>query len=173
MTHQGEVPSVNFWSLSDKKDTSKFCCGEKAVNDFFRKDAWKFHKRTSHRVTCTSVANSDGVAGFYSLASVTEEIRKLPGNYARLGQSGEFPCLQLAWMGVQRPLQKSNIGIAMLGKIVSTFAKVGEQIGLPHLIVFPINEDVKRFYKKMDFEEYDGGTKMFLSLQIARDAVRE
>ena len=172
MTHQGEVPSVDFWSLTDKTDTTKFCCGEKQVNDFFRSDAKKFHRRTSHRVTCASVAGNGSIAGFYSLASVTEEIKKLPGNYARFGQGGEFPCLQLAWIGVQRSMQKSNIGLAMLGKIVSTFAEVGMQIGLPHMIVVPINEDVKRFYRKMDFEEYDGGKRMFLSLQIARDATR-
>lgn len=172
MTHQREVPSVNFWPLSNKRDTKKFCCGEKSVNDFFLNDAWKFHNRTSHRVTCASLKDGKAVAGFYSLASVTEEIRKLPGNYARFGQSGEFPCLQLAWIGVQRPLQKANIGIAMLGRIVETFANVGMQIGLPHLIVVPINQDVKRFYKKMDFEEYDGGKRMFLSLQIAHDATR-
>lgn len=171
MTHQGEVPSVQFRSLANKADTSDFCCGEKAVNDFFRKDAWKMHGRATHRVTCASLPGSNAIAGFYSLACVTEQVTKLPGAYAMFGGKGEFPCLQLAWMGVRRNMQKGKIGTAMLGKIVVTFAEVGELIGLPHLIVVPINDDVKRFYRTMGFEEYDGGARMFLPLQLARSAI--
>jgi|GEM_PF-2917611 len=68
-------------------------------------------------------------------------------------------------------MQGARIGLAMLGRVVTLFAEFGSEIGLPHLIVVPISEDVKRFYRKMGFEDYDGGSRMFLPLQVARAAV--
>jgi GNAT superfamily N-acetyltransferase len=173
VTHQGAVPSLEFWPLTKNASKASFGCGEKQVDDYFRKHAWKSHERTTHRVTCCALPGvSKAAAGFYSLACVTEEIGKLPGHYyAAFGSSKLFPCLQLAWMGVHKPMQGSKIGLKMLGRVVETFAKVGTEIGLPHLIVVPINDEVNRFYSKMDFEEYDKGERMFLPLQVARDAI--
>jgi GNAT superfamily N-acetyltransferase len=123
-------------------------------------------------VTCASLAGSKAAAGFYSLGCVTEEVRKLPGtSYAPFGGSQLFPCLQLAWIGVHKPMQGAQIGLRMLGRIVTTFAQIGREIGLPHLIVIPINDDVKRFYAKMGFEEYDSGDRMFLPVQTACEVV--
>lgn len=172
MAPQGVAPPLDFWSLTKAASQATFGCGEKQVDDYFRDQAWKQHERTTHRVTCCSTLSNPSAAGFYSLACITEEIRKLPGHhYAMFGQSRYFPCLQLAWIGVHRPMQGARIGLAMLGRVVTLFAEFGSEIGLPHLIVVPISEDVKRFYRKMGFEDYDGGSRMFLPLQVARAAV--
>jgi GNAT superfamily N-acetyltransferase len=172
VAHQGEVPSLDYWPLTKEASKASFECGEQQIDAYFKKDAWKQHDRAVHRVTCASLPGSDTAAGFYSLACITEEVRKLPGHhYAPFGGSQLFPCLQLAWIGVHRPMQGAQIGLRMLGKVVTTFATIGSQIGLPHLILLPINDDVKRFYKKMGFEEYDKGERMFLPLQTACEVV--
>lgn len=169
MTHLGEVPSLAYWPIKKKTAKTDFGCGEKQIDDYYRKDAWKYHASARHRVTCCSVNDVESAAGFYALACITEEIKKLPGNsILQFGQSPYFPCLQLAFMGVHKPMQRARIGLTMLGKIVTTFAEVGDTIGLPHLIVIPVNADVKLFYSKMGFEEYDKGARMFLPLQTAK-----
>ena len=170
MTHQGEVPSLDYWPLTKEATKAAFGCGERDIDNYYRKDAWKFHESARHRVTCCGLVGSSSAAGFYALTCVTEEIKKFPGStLVSFGQSPYFPCLQLAWIGVHRPMQGAKIGFRMLGKIVTTFAEVGEAVSLPHLIVIPISENVKRFYRKMGFEEYDKGERMFLPLQVAQD----
>jgi hypothetical protein len=59
----------------------------------------------------------------------------------------------------------------MVGRVVSLFAQIGPQIGLPHLIVLPLKPDLIPFYKDLGFEPYDNGSRMFLPVQSAIDAM--
>lgn len=145
-----------------------FNCGSQEVNNYLRKDAWKFHDRRSHRVTYAHLLDDAGPAGFVALACVTEEVRKLPHtHFHRFGIPSHFPCLQLVWLGVKTQHQGQKIGTRLVGKAIETFAMVGEKIGLPHLVLVPISDDVKPFYRRLGFVEYDGGSRMFLPLQTA------
>ncbi len=60
----------------------------------------------------------------------------------------------------------------MVGRVVSLFAEIGPLIGLPHLIVVPLSRDLVPFYRELGFEEYDNGSRMFLPIQSALDAVQ-
>jgi len=63
----------------------------------------------------------------------------------------------------------------MVGRAIRTFAQVGPEIGLPHLIVVPDPDDHDRlsnFYGNLGFASYRGGEAMFLDLQSAVEAVR-
>lgn len=170
MTHQGAVPRVEFRQLARSACKKGFTCGAREVDDYLRKQAWDAHKRGSHRVTSVHLGGNDAPVAFYSLACVTEQIGKLGGAYHLFGGADHFPCLQLVWLGVHTQFQGKQIGKRLVGRVIETFAAVGEQIGLPHLVLVPISDDVKEFYRALGFVEYDGGTKMFLPLQTAIDA---
>lgn len=133
------------------------------------------HQRGVHRVTYARMRGDThlGVCGFYSLASVTELASKIKTNYHLFGHADRFPCLQLVWIGVLRELRGGDVGAALMGQVIQTFAEVGMKIGLPHLILVPINPEVKKFYRDYGFSDYDGGTKMYLPLQTALEAVIE
>lgn len=167
MTHQGEVPKIEFKKLVKAACNRDFTCGERDVDKYFRKHAWDAHDRGSHRVTYSHLPTAEHPIGFYSLASVTEEIGKLPGQYWRFGGGDRFPCLQLVWLGVHRRFHGKKIGTRLVADVIATFAEVGERVGLPHLVLVPISEDVKPFYRELGFTEYDEGRKMFLPLQSA------
>jgi len=172
LTHLGEVPSVQFKPLNHAACKTRFTCGAKDIDKYLANDAWKQHSRGTHRVTYCHLTASSAPAGFFTLACVTEEIRKIKGAYHPFGGSDRFPCLQLVWLGVHSNLQGQKIGKLMLAQAIATFARVGEQIGLPHLVLIPISDEVKPFYAKLGFREYDGGQRMFLPLESAIEAFR-
>jgi GNAT superfamily N-acetyltransferase len=70
-------------------------------------------------------------------------------------------------MAMHSDLQREGYGTIVLGEIVRVFAEVGSAIGMPAMILTPINEDAKRFYKRLGFEPYDRGQRMFLGLEAA------
>jgi GNAT superfamily N-acetyltransferase len=167
LTHQGAVPSIGYKPLNKAACQSQFKCGATSIDKYFAREAWKQHTGGVHRVTYGHLEGSTAPAAFFSLACVTEEISKLKGPYHPFGGADRFPCLQLVWLGVHKALQGQKIGSLMVGKVVEIFANVGAQIGLPHLVLVPISEDVKPFYLSLGFREYDDGKRMFLPLQSA------
>lgn len=163
------MPSIHFKPISKAACQTRFTCGATSIDKYLAKEAWKQHTTGVHRVTYGHLENSAAPAAFFSLACVTEEISKLKGTYHPFGGADRFPCLQLVWLGVHRKLQGQSIGKLMVGKAIKIFAEVGEQIGLPHLVLIPISDEVKPFYKSLGFREYDGGQRMYLPLQFAME----
>lgn len=170
MAQEGDAPKVEFRELTKAATKGGFACGAREVDTYFRKEAWGLHDRGAHRVTCAHLAGNDQPVGFYSLGCVTERIDLLKGHYLRFRGAEHFPCLQLAWIGVQRPFQGRSIGKLMVGEAIATFAEVGRMIGIPQLILAPLSEEVKPFYSALGFVEYDNGKHMYLPLQAAIEA---
>jgi hypothetical protein len=111
--------------------------------------------------------------GFYSVASVAEEVRNLPGRYHGFGRGEYFPCLQLVYLAVHGPQKGRGIGLSMAGAVTELFAQVGPLIGIPHLILVPINDEVIPFYEnQLGFTCYMNRSRMYLPLQAALDAAR-
>jgi len=161
------VPRIEFRELRKSACSRGFACGESDIDRYLEKEAWKAHKNGLHRVTCSHLEGNGHPAGFYALASVTEEIGKLPGQYHLFGGADRFPCLQLVWLGVHGRFQGQKIGKRMVARVINTFAEVGQRIGPPHLVLIPISDEVKPFYRDLGFTEYDNGSRMFLPLQTA------
>ena len=72
-------------------------------------------------------------------------------------------------MAMSTPFQRQpeEYGTQVLGEVVRIFAEVGTAIGLPAMILTPINSDAARFYARLGFEAYERGSRMFLPLQTA------
>jgi GNAT superfamily N-acetyltransferase len=155
--------------------TREFTCGEDEIDRWFRNEALADHERGTILTTCAYLPGVASPAGFYSLASVAEEVSQLPGHdYHRFGKGEHFPCLQLVYLAVHRRYQRRGIGTSMVGAVLELFAEIGPKIGLPHLILVPINDDVISYYQdQLGFEPYHKDTRMFYPLQAALQAVQE
>lgn len=161
---------LSYQPIDEETDTKGFCCGERELDRFFARKAKKQHERGTILTTCAYLPGIAPPIGFYSIASVAEEVVNLPDlPYHRLGEIEHFPAMQLVYLAVQRPHQGRGIGAAMAGAVIELFADVGQRIGLPHLILVPINEEVIPFYQDLlGFSCYKERGRMYLPL---RDAV--
>jgi hypothetical protein len=162
---------IEYHSLTAETIRDGFSCGDAEIDKWFRNKSLSSHTTRKHLVTCASFADEPAnVIGFYALSTVVEEVSKLPGvPFFPLNTSRFFPCLQLVYMAMRTDLQRheDSHGTAVLGEVVRTFAEIGEQIGMPAMILTPMNADASRFYKRWGFAPYDKNTKMFLPLKTA------
>lgn len=52
-----------------------------------------------------------------------------------------------------------------MGDALRQFAEIGAATGMPAMVLTPLNTDAARFYSRLGFAPYDGGTRMFLPLK--------
>jgi GNAT superfamily N-acetyltransferase len=171
----GELPPLEFGHVHRTTNCGGFRCISRDINMWFQRRALKEHSEGLVTVTCAFEAGRlKRPLGFYALATVAEEVRSLPGRYFPYRGGDHFSALQLAWLATDNGFTRRGLGELMVGKVIRTFASVGPQIGLPHLIVIPDRDDherLSRFYSRLGFAPYRGGESMFLPLQSAVEAV--
>ncbi|MEC7819198.1 MAG: GNAT family N-acetyltransferase [Pseudomonadota bacterium] len=153
---------------------SAFVSGDGEIDSWLRKKSHRDHAARKHIVTCARLDGEKDVIGFYALSTVVESVKSLPGvGFFTFGSDSYFPCLQLVYLAVDQPHQRKNHGTIIMGQLIRDFAEIGKIIGLPAMIVLPLNADAKRFYERLGFEPYPNGRKMFLPLQSAIATVEE
>lgn len=60
----------------------------------------------------------------------------------------------------------------LAGAVIGLFADVGQRLGIPQLILVPINDEVIPFYQdRLGFSCYRDRSRMYLPLQVAVDAM--
>lgn len=151
----------------------RLVCGEGEIDKWFRNKAWSDHEIGKHITTCARFDPDDDVMGFYTLSTVVEDAKNLPGMpFFSLG-GNHFPCLQLVYLAVDKPHQRQGHGRAIIGELILKFAQVGDAVGIPAMIVAPINDDAKRLYVDMGFEPYSRHGRMFMPLKTAVATLRE
>lgn len=161
---------LDFRELCGATARHKFKCGDAEIDKWWLRDAWKHHEARKHITTCArQTAQSDPV-GFYTLSTVTEDIRDLPGvSIFSLGHN-YFPCLQLVYLAVDAPYQNVGIGSAMIIRLTMQYADIGQAVGIPAMIVTPVNESAKRLYLRFGFESYPRHPRLFMPLRSAVEA---
>jgi len=164
---------LSYRPIDEETITKGFSCGEQEIDRFFVQDALAEHKLGTIKTTCAYLPGIASPVGFFALASVCEETTQLPGKYHNLGSPRVFPCLQMVFLAVHTRNQGKGVGSSMGGAVISLFAELGPKIGLPHLILVPINDEVVPYYEeKLGFTCYRNRSRMFLPLQSALDAIQ-
>jgi GNAT superfamily N-acetyltransferase len=169
-----ELPPLRYASLEPGHNCAGFKCTNREITQWVRKEAHKRHSDGSVRVTCAVPEGSTRPIGIYALATVAEDVSNLPGIYHIFRASNYFSALQLVWLATDKGFTGRGLGKTLVGQVILKFVDIGSQIGLPHLIVTPAQQDKEEltdFYGELGFTPYNDGESMFLSLQAAQHAV--
>lgn len=161
--------SLGFRPLCGDTARHEFACGDSEIDKWFRLKALDDHNSYKHLVTCVR-HDDDGekILGFYALSAVTESARQLSGVKGfMLGGGADFPCLQLVYLAVRKGSQNEGYGTAIIGDVIRCFAEIGKLIGIPAMIVTPLNADARRLYERLGFEGYGRNGRLYLPLQSA------
>lgn len=165
---------LNFRPLCDGTARTTFICGDAEIDKWFRNKSLNDHTSYKHIVTCVREDGTEDVLGFYALSAVTENAKSLPSvSYFPFEPGLGFPCLQLVYLAVRNDRQNTGVGTTVMGDIIRSFARVGEIIGLPAMIVTPLNDDAARLYLRLGFEPYGKMKRLFMPLQVALEAVSQ
>lgn len=145
-----------------------FCCGDSEIDKWFRNTSLRDHEQRKHITTCVRFAADEPVAGFYALSTIAENARKLPDvQYYPFEGNLHFPCIQIVYLAMRQEHQEQGHGTGVLVHLIRRFAELGEMIGMPAMIVTPLNDRVRGLYTRMGFIPYPHGSRMVISLRAA------
>lgn len=171
------LPPVRFEPLNEGHNCGGFSCTNPEITNWVQNSAHRDHAKGGVRVTCAFFEGQNRPVGVYALATVAEAVENLPGYFYHRFRSGQyFSALQLVWLATDRGFTGRGLGKLMVGHAIRRFADIGTQIGIPHLILIPADQDKERlteFYAGLGFSQYSDGAGMFLSLQSVRDAIEK
>lgn len=158
--------------LLDKMHNRKdFDCGKDLLNNYLKTQANLDVKRklSACFVLIDSVTNS--IQGYYTLSnnsiplnSFSEQIQNiLPKSYQSI------PTTLLGRLAIEKRFQGSGFGKILLIDALKRSYGISHQVGSFGVIVDPIDNEARAFYKKYDFIELPDSKKMFIATQTLKE----
>jgi len=148
-------------------DKQAFVCGKAALDDYIHKQANQDVKRRICRVFVATVgASSRGIAGYYTLSSLSINLEQLPASLARKLPRHPIPAALLGRLAVAQTAQGRGIGRMLLADALKRSLSVSEQIGIYALVVDAIDDQAQGFYQQFGFSLMESsGRRLFLPLK--------
>lgn len=139
--------------LEDSHEVSEFSCGEPALDDWLRKYALANQAAHSTRTFVVTDIGAKRVWGYYSLtvASIQRaEVHK--AGRAGMPPAYDVPAVLLARLARDEKKRYAGLGELMLADAVLRTVSMAEHAGVRLLAVHALNERVRQWYLKMDFQ---------------------
>lgn len=163
------------YPLADSHDTSRFDCGNAALNDWIRTTAAKSEGRSAR---CTVVCEGESVAGYYALATGAvahdgsgPRTQRAP-RVLRAKLPDLTPVIVLARLAVDKAWQGRGIGKGLLKDALARTLAASRIIGARAVIVHAIDDEAVRLYAAYGFRPFPGETRMmFLAMETVVRAV--
>ena len=158
--------------LLDKKHNRKdFDCGKELLNDYLKTQARQDVKRKLSACFVLADSETKVIQGYYTLSnnsiplsSFSEQIQnKLPKSYKSI------PTTLLGRLAIDKKYQGNGIGKILLIDALKRSYGISNEIGSFGIIVDPIDDEAKGFYKKYDFIELPDSGKMFIATQTLKE----
>jgi GNAT superfamily N-acetyltransferase len=137
--------------LTAELDTSDFCSGKSALDDWLKKYALQAASSGTAR-TFVVVNRKQQIVAYYSLSmgqiaqqEGTDRIRKGTGRHP-------IPVIVLARLAVDKDLQGRGLGKAMLRDAVMRCANISGEVAFRAIITHPLDDEARKFYEKFGFE---------------------
>lgn len=159
--------SYNTEPLSSSHKKKNFCCGKTLLDNYLHTQAKQDMKRKLS--VCFILADDqNNVQGYYTLSNasiqrerLSDEMRaKLPPSYTNL------PTTLLGRLAVDNSCMGRGLGETLLvDALKRAYDTSVTSIGSMAVIVDPIDEDAKGFYRKYGFIPLPDSGKMFLPME--------
>ena len=159
-----KLPESYRWErLKQHHPRRQFNSGQPEVDDWLRAKAWQHMKK--HLSVTKVLLNEDGrIAGYYTLATGQVDFVDLPVGVSRRLPRRSLPVAILAWLGVSTGHQGQGLGRILLAQALRDCYEASDTFAFVAIILDCLNDDVKRFYQKWDFQELPGHPyRLFLS----------
>jgi len=157
--------------LEKRHPRARFRSGVAEVDRWLARNALQ-HQKKRLSVTRALLDESDGIAGYYTLATGQVSFGDLPPDISGKLPKRNLPVALLAWLGVASSYQGRGIGSRLFAQALNDCHSAGETFAFVAVIIDCLNDDAKRFYQRWDFEEMPGHPyRLFLSARLLEKLV--
>ncbi len=135
--------------IADHHDRDRFDSGRPLLDDWLRRRALA---NQASGATRTFVATTnDRVVGYYALAAGAVKTPEAPGRFRR-NMPDPIPVVVLARLAVDRSVQGSGVGRALVRDAVLRTLGAADVIGIRGLLVHALDEEARGFYARLGFD---------------------
>jgi GNAT superfamily N-acetyltransferase len=149
--------------LTAHHDLSAFDCGEPALNDWLRHQAFK---NESHFSRTYVVCADNQVVAYFCVAAGVVERMAAPGKVRRNAPSN-IPVSVIGRLAVRRDHAGKGLGADILSDALRRIALASQSIGIGAVLVHAKDDAAKRFYMRCaEFIEYPADSRtLFLPIE--------
>ncbi len=153
-------------ALDSSHDKKNFACGKELLDNYLHTQARQDVKRKLS--ACFILSEGKAIKGYYTLSSTTiqrdllpqEIIKKLPPSYK------DLPATLLGRLAIDIRYHGQGLGeLLLIDALKRSYDTSITSIGSMAIIVYPIDEDAVKFYKKYGFILLPDSGKMFISME--------
>ena len=138
--------------LNRHHDRSRFECGVDSLNHYIKKQAGQDAKRRVSRVfVATEPDEPNIITGYYTLSSLSTELKTLPASLARKLPKHPVPAALVGRLAVSQKRQGQGIGQMLLVDAIKRTLMVSNEMAIYALVVDAINSEAERFYEQFGF----------------------
>lgn len=159
--------------LQKSFDVSTFSCGRSSLDDWLKEYAWQ--NQAGDAATTFVVVKDNRIVAYYSLAAGSIKSHEVVVRIAKgLPKERPIPIIKLARLAVDQEMQGLGLGKALLKDALLRCINAADDIGARAVIVDALDEDVRSFYEKHDFESGpDNKNTMMILMKDLRKAFDE
>jgi GNAT superfamily N-acetyltransferase len=161
-----DLSRLRIGEIRSKECTSKFCCGERQIDQWANGKAFKHHQQDRARVFCARFVDSATVIAFYSLSLSQFGKQYLFGQDGDRYHSGHAPFIYIDWFAVSRMHQSSGIGRILMIDALKRAHKVSQEIPFYGVALRSLNESTTAFYRAIGFQEREDGANPLMILPV-------
>lgn len=153
-------------ALDSTHDRQNFDCGVEPLNRYLKEIASQDQRRRVAACFVITHAESNAVAGFYTLSAFTVAGTDLPAELTRkLPRYGQIPCTLLGRLAVDRHCAGQGIGALLLIDALRRALEHAAEIASWAVIVDAKDEAAHKFYARYGFLELpDAPQRQFLPM---------
>ena len=156
--------------LDKKHHRQDFDCGKELLNDYLKTQAGQDVKRKLSVCFVLADSKTNIIQGYYTLSSssiplscFSEQIKKkLPTSYTSI------PTTLIGRLAIDKKYQGNGFGKILLIDALKRSYGISNEIGSFGIVVDPMDDEAKGFYKKFDFIELPDSKKMFIATQTLK-----
>ena len=133
-------------------DTTHFDCGNESINRWLQRHAWNNHEDGISRASVICDSANGALIGFVTLSSAQIERAFLPKSQQR-NRPDPMPVTLLGRLAISISHQGQGHAWSLLRYALQMALHASRDVGSFGVITHPINDTVRAFYARWDFED--------------------
>jgi len=138
--------------LEEDDERNHFDCGRDSLNAWFRRQAWHNHISGISRISVICDTSTKLIVGYVTLSAAQIERAFLPKAHQR-NKPDPVPATLLGQLAIHGTYQGQGHARSLQLFALTTAWRASREIGSFGVFTHPIDEQVRRFYRRWGFED--------------------